>query len=168
MRWGAMRTHWGAFEGPARLGNGRPLNPIVKPNTVLNGIQMVGRLYLCYGFEEKQPWHVLRQSMSSRASQESVAAEATNTSPSTPVQTASTWRSTWTSLQVPPPSCSWHRCRISPPSRRWRRYFAVLLQVILSSVFIAIVACFIIRRTYVKYWHSLTRFLIPNSRKEWL
>ena len=28
-------------------------NPIVKPNTVLNGIQMVGRLYLCYGFEEK-------------------------------------------------------------------------------------------------------------------
>ena len=24
---------------------------------------MVGRLYLCAGFEEKQPWHVLRQSM---------------------------------------------------------------------------------------------------------
>ena len=55
---------------------------------------MVGRLYLCAGFEEKQPWHVLRQSMSSRASQESIAAAATNTSPSTPVQTASTWRST--------------------------------------------------------------------------
>ena len=30
----------------------------------------------------------------SRASQESMAAEATNTSPSTPVQTASIWRST--------------------------------------------------------------------------
>ena len=28
-------------------------NPIVKPNTVLNGIQMVGRLYLCAGFEAK-------------------------------------------------------------------------------------------------------------------
>ena len=55
---------------------------------------MVGRLYLCYGFEEKQPWHVLRQSTASEASQESMAAEATNTSPSTPVQTSSTWRST--------------------------------------------------------------------------
>ena len=54
---------------------------------------MVGRLYLCPGFEEKQPWHVLRQSTASEATQESMAAAATNTSPSTPVQTASTSRS---------------------------------------------------------------------------
>ena len=69
------------------------------------------RLPMCHpsgvdsdGFEENQPWHVLRQSTASEATQESMAAAATNTSPSTPVQTSSTWRSTWTSLQVPPPS----------------------------------------------------------------
>ena len=48
---------WGLIEEPSRDRRGSEMvarrNPIARHNTVLNGIQMVGRLYLCSGFEAK-------------------------------------------------------------------------------------------------------------------
>ena len=62
-------------------------------NTVLNGIQMVHEKII-RGALRKTLWLVLNLSMSSRASRVSMAAAPTTTSLPTPVQTASTSRST--------------------------------------------------------------------------